>query len=114
MVVAEKKNRVTPFLGTLIFHTILFLIFYFIVFHTPIPPYPDQAGFGVEVALGTSDEGMGDNPGEPAPSKKTVATPTKSPSKDKSGTSNDKPVLSQDVEDNPYLGESKKKKQEKP
>src|ERR1035438_9384751 len=115
MVVAEKKNRTIPFLGTLLFHALLFLLFYFVVFHTPIPPYPDQAGFGVEVALGTSDEGMGDNPGEPAPSKKTtIAAPSKSTTKDKSGTSNEKPVLSQDTEDNPYLGENKKKKKEKP
>ncbi len=105
-----KKNRVTPMFGTLIFHALLFLIFFFIVFHTPLPPYPEASGFGVEVALGTSDEGMGDTPGEPAPSKKSVATPTKNTSKDKSGTSNEKPVLSQDTEDNPYLGDSKKKK----
>jgi hypothetical protein len=114
MVVAEKKNRITPFLGTLIFHTILFLIFYLVVFHTPIPPYPEQSGFGVEVALGTSDEGMGNTPGEPAPSKKAVAAPSKSTSKDKSSTNTENPVASQNTEDNPYLGESKKQKQEKP
>ncbi len=115
MEAAVKKNRALPFLGTLVFHAALFLIFFLIVFHTPIPPYPEGNGFGVEVALGTSDEGMGDTPGEPSPAKKSTTAPSKSSSKDKSATGTKDAVMSQDVEDNPYLGESKKKKNiEKP
>ena len=102
---AVQERRSIPFIGTLIIHGIVFLIFIFIVFHTPIPPYPDTAGFGVEVALGTSDEGMGDTPGEPANSSKSPAASTNS--KDKS-QNNNKAVLSED-NDNVYLGDNKKK-----
>src|ERR1017187_9264238 len=101
---AVRENRTIPMIGTVIVHGILFLIFLFIVFQTPIPPYPDAAGFGVEVALGTSDEGMGNTPGEPANSSKSAAASNNS--KDKS-QNNSKGVLSED-NDNVYLGENKK------
>jgi|ERR1035437_1227573 hypothetical protein len=105
MEAAVKERRSIPFIGTVIVHGILFLIFIFIVFHTPIPPYPETSGFGVEVALGTSDEGMGDTPGEPANSSKSASA--SSSAKDKS-QNNTKPILSEDNE-NVYLGDNKKK-----
>ncbi len=114
MEAVEEKRRSIPLIGTIVFHGLLFLLFIIVVFHTPNPPYPEASGFGVEVALGTSDEGMGDSPGEPTPAKKSASAPTQNNSKDKSATGDTKPTVSQDVEDNPYVGESKKKKADKP
>jgi len=62
---SEKKYNLLGFFGTTVFHGILLLLLIFVVFKTPIPPYPEEGGggtgLGIEVNLGNSDEGMGDN-----------------------------------------------------
>lgn len=54
------KNRLVALGGTLLFHALLFLIFILIVFKTPIPPFPETGGNGIEVNFGTSEDGMGE------------------------------------------------------
>jgi TonB family protein len=56
----DNNNRITALVGTLLFHTLLLLLFLFVVFKTPIPPFPDSGSPGIEVNFGLSDEGMGD------------------------------------------------------
>ncbi len=57
------QNHVLGIAGTLLFHGLLFLLFFLFVFHTPIPPWPDEGGGGggngLEINLGASSEGMG-------------------------------------------------------
>jgi TonB family protein len=58
---AEKNNRIYATLLTVTVHLLLFLLFLIIVFRTPIPPYPEGGGSGIEVNFGTSDQGFGEN-----------------------------------------------------
>jgi hypothetical protein len=61
--------------GTILFHALLFLLFILIVFKTPIPPFPETGGNGIEVNFGTSEDGMGDvQPEELADASTTAST----------------------------------------
>jgi TonB family protein len=56
------EHKVFASIRTVIVFTIIVLILLWIHFVTPIPPYPEGGGgpgMGLEVNLGTSDEGMG-------------------------------------------------------
>jgi outer membrane biosynthesis protein TonB len=59
------QNHILGIAGTLLFHGLLIFLFYVILFHTPIPPWPEEGGGGggngLEINLGTSDDGMGAN-----------------------------------------------------
>ena len=55
----KSDNRLAAIVGTLMFHGLLLLLFLFIVFKTPLPPFPDAGSPGIEVNFGTSDDGMG-------------------------------------------------------
>jgi TonB family protein len=66
----EDKNRLYGIIGTISFHVIMFLIFIFCGFTTPLPLPEEQ---GVEVNLGNSEEGMGDI--QPEQLTENVATP---------------------------------------
>ena len=55
-----RKNKLLALGGTFLFHALLFLVFILIVFKTPIPPFPETGGNGIEVNFGTSEDGMGD------------------------------------------------------
>jgi TonB family protein len=55
-----SKNKLLALGGTILFHALLFLVFILIVFKTPIPPFPETGGNGIEVNFGTSEDGMGD------------------------------------------------------
>jgi outer membrane biosynthesis protein TonB len=61
----QIQNHILGITGTLVFHGLLFLLFFLLVFHTPIPPWPEEGGGGggngLEINLGTSDEGMDEN-----------------------------------------------------
>ncbi len=64
---AEQKETNVPLatILTLAFHGLLLLLFVLIVFHTPIPPYPSVGGgSGLEVNLGNTENGMGNNNSE--------------------------------------------------
>ena len=54
------NNKILALTGTLLFHGMLFLLFVFIVFKTPIPPFPETGGNGIEVNFGDSEDGMGE------------------------------------------------------
>ncbi len=56
----SKNNKAAGLIGTLTFHALLFLLFWLIVFKTPIPPFPEEGGSGYEVNFGTSETGSGD------------------------------------------------------
>ena len=56
----DSNNRMAALLGTLLFHGLLLLLFLFIVFKTPLPPFPDAGSPGIEVNFGTSEDGMGE------------------------------------------------------
>lgn len=55
-----ETDRYIALGGTILFHVLLFVLFILIIFKTPIPPFPDTGGNGIEVNFGTSDDGMGD------------------------------------------------------
>jgi len=55
----ENTNRPLALVLTLVVHCLLFLGLYLVIIHTPIPPYPEGGGSGLEVNLGNSDEGTG-------------------------------------------------------
>lgn len=59
MEIEAQNNRWKALAGTLLFHGLLFLLFFLIAFKTPIPPYPESGGPGLEVNFGTSDDGIG-------------------------------------------------------
>jgi TonB family protein len=63
------KHRIGAVLRTIIVFIIIVLIMLLYRFYTPIPPYPEGGGgpgMGLEVNLGSSDQGMNDiQPGEP-------------------------------------------------
>lgn len=56
----SKNNKLAGLIGTLLFHGLLLLLFWLIVFKTPIPPFPEEGGGGYEVNFGTSETGSGD------------------------------------------------------
>ncbi len=78
----EQQNyRLGGLIGTLLFHGLLLLGMFLLVYKTPIPPFPETGGgqgSGLEVNLGYSDQGMGDfQPTELAiPEFKEVAKPS--------------------------------------
>lgn len=55
----ETKNRLSGIVVSALIHTVLLLCLYFIIIHTPDPPYVDNQG-GMTVNYGTSDVGTGD------------------------------------------------------
>jgi TonB family protein len=73
------QHRVFASIRTVIVFTIIILVLLWIHFTTPIPPYPEGGGgpgMGLEVNLGTSEEGMGkDQSLEPVEMPDFKATP---------------------------------------
>jgi len=111
----ERNNKVKALAGTIAFHTVILLIFIFVVFKNPDPPmFADTAG--VEVNFGLSDEGMGDVQPEPASSQasqpKPVAQEAKSQQQDIS--KEEKLVTQEDEESEPIPSSEKPKKEKKP
>lgn len=78
---AENKNRFAALGFTIGFHALLFLLFLFTVFITPIPPFEIKPVPEIEIGLGM--EGMGENAGgsgqndnDIASSEEVASTPT--------------------------------------
>ncbi len=74
----ESKKNVQAGTYTIIVCAALLIIFLFVRWSLPLPPVP-PADEGIEVNLGSSDQGLGDDqpfePGQPAPANQPVYTP---------------------------------------
>src|SRR3972149_2424513 len=57
----DRNNRLIAMGVTTLFAVLLFIIFLFIKFITPIPPFEESAMGGLEVNFGFDNQGMGDN-----------------------------------------------------
>lgn len=122
----QIQNHILGIAGTLLVHGLLIFLFYIIVFHTPIPPWPEEGGGGggngLEINLGTSDQGMGTNQyadiSMPSFENKKVAEPVTPAAEQepKQIKTQDEEVLTQDNEESvavPSKTEKTKKKTEK-
>jgi outer membrane biosynthesis protein TonB len=122
----QIQNHILGIAGTLLFHGVLIFLFYMIVFHTPIPPWPEEGGGGggngLEINLGTSNEGMGADQfadiSMPSFENRKVSEPVTPPSEQdvKMAKTQDEEVLTQDNEESvavPSKTENTKKKTEK-
>jgi TonB family protein len=101
----KKKSRILGILCTFFVTGCILLILLLIILHTPIPPFPEGgggAGNGIELNLGFSDAGMGNNQQELAPSSETTPQLVVKTAPEE--------VLTQDMEDAPSLNEKKEPK----
>ncbi len=109
----NNNNRIAAVVGTLLFHGLLFLLFLFIVFKTPIPPFPDAGSPGIEVNFGISDEGMGEvQPREATSLKNSQAPELTEEIKtqiDKLAAPVEEAVVTQETEDAPEILKEKPK-----
>lgn len=95
----QNTNRPLALILTLAVHGILVLLFVFLIFRTPIPPYPEVGGGGgLEVNFGNTDYGSGHNNSE-----ELLALNTK----DISQNSENNEYITQESEDNPALNVKK-------
>jgi TonB family protein len=104
-----KHSRLYSFLCTIFIVGIIFGIFFLYIIHTPNPPFPDTGGGGtgngIELNLGFSDMGMGDNQAEMTIPEEKVATPPEEAIEEEK-------IVTQDNEDAPVIQEAKKPKKE--
>jgi len=56
----EPLNKVYAMVLTIAVHVGLFFIFLYLMITTPIPPYPEGGGSGIQVNFGTSENGSGE------------------------------------------------------
>jgi TonB family protein len=97
----QNTNRPLALILTFVFHGLLVLLFVFLIFHTPIPPYPEVGGGGgLEVNFGNTDFGSGNNNSE-----QLIALNTK----ELNQSSDDNNVITQESEDNPAVSVNKNK-----
>ena len=108
----QAKDHLLGLAGTLLFHGLLVVLFLTLVFTTPIPPWPEEGGggggSGLEINLGTGDEGMNDNQfadvSMPSFENKKTADVQPDPSENtKVDADQNEDVLAQDIEDAPAL-----------
>jgi outer membrane biosynthesis protein TonB len=82
----ERKTRIAAIAGTILFHAMLVIALLFLAFHTPLPLPGEE---GVEVNLGSSNEGMGDiQPEEPTEATAAASTPSQNKTDDQLVTEN--------------------------
>ena len=100
------KNRVKGVTGTILFHVVLLMLFLFFGLSTPLPLPGEE---GVEVNLGTSDEGAGFIQKEQAAQTQTPVPVPEPPAED------NEEILTQEVEETPAIEEvmEEEKEQEK-
>lgn len=111
---SNNNAKIYAIIGTLVFHVLVFALFLFVVFKTPLPPFPDTGPPGMEVNFGTSDDGMGDvqpenYTGENAQSDENNSEPENNPNVDEEA------LITQETEDAPEVKkvEPKEKKEVK-
>lgn len=96
----KRRSSALALLFTLLLVGSLVIILLMIILRTPIPPYPEGGGGkgdGIELNLGFSDAGMGNNPQE-------LATPEKENPQTEAKPDNER-LLTQDVEEAPDINE---------
>ncbi len=97
-------------LGTLIFHTLLLMIFIFFGFITPLP-LPEEAG--ILINFGDSETGLGSE--EPHTNEQFVrSTQPENIPENIEETSKEDPVMTQETEDAPAMKPANKPKEKKP
>ncbi|MEP7263140.1 MAG: TonB family protein [Bacteroidota bacterium] len=105
----SNSDRWKAFAGTLIFHGLILLVFFLIVFQNPDPPlFSDNSG--VEVNFGFSEDGTGDI--QPEPDKDLIKTTPQQQQKEKERVE-EKDILTQDLEDAPEIAKKEVKKEVK-
>jgi len=72
----SDKNKRTAIVGTLLFHVLVIIVLIFTGLTPPMPPRPE---IGVEVNLGSNDEGMGEK--QPDKPIEEISTPPPTPQK---------------------------------
>jgi hypothetical protein len=103
---AEPRNKVYAMTLTIVVHAILLGILMFFVITTPIPPYPEGGGSGIQVNFGTSENGSGDvQPEEYLP----VDMQNMNENNNSSDISNDGETVTQDNENAPVIEDIKNK-----
>lgn len=91
----QNTNRPLALILTIAVHGLMVLLFIFLIFRTPIPPYPEVGGGGgLEVNFGNTDFGSGNNNSE-----ELLALNTK----DISQNSDNNEYITQETEDNPAM-----------
>jgi len=122
----QVRSQIIGIAGTLLVHGLLVLLFILLVFHTPIPPWPEEGGggggSGLEINLGNSDDGMYANESAPISIpdfENNKVSQTVEPPMDpdmKSANTDAEDILAQDNEESvavPAKPENVKKKVEK-
>jgi protein TonB len=106
---AENKNKYTALVFTIGFHALLFLLFVFLVFVTPIPPFEIKPVPEIEISLGM--EGMGNmkSGGSGQNEKELAASPDVTPTK---AVANDAPNLVTDDAETVSIKTNPKNKKE--
>jgi hypothetical protein len=95
----QNTNRPLALILTLVFHGLMVILFVFLIFRTPVPPYPEAGGGGgLEVNFGNTNFGSGNNNSE-----ELIAMNTQ----DISQTSDNDDYITQENEDNPALNVKK-------
>lgn len=99
------QRRSVALIGTLVLHGLLLLFFILWKIITPIPPFPENmgGGAGMELSLGFTDLGMGDNTEDPtpeAPAQQQVNTPPPTPTEEA--------LVTSDVDENTAVAPEKK------
>ncbi len=101
----EKKNKAKATVGTIVFHILLIAALLFLGLSTPLPLPGEE---GVEVNLGSSNVGMGNQQAE-TPAPKIVPKPKPKPVVEEEVKED---IITQDVEDAPVIEEKKEEKKE--
>lgn len=109
----ERNNKLKALAGTLLFHGLIFILFFLIVFKNPDPPmFSDTAG--IEVNFGLSEDGMGDVQPEPASSQARASQAMVEAQKNMAeDVSKEEKLLTQEVDDAPAVASSEKPKKDK-
>jgi hypothetical protein len=109
----ENTNKPLALALSVIFHGLLLLVFLFVIFTTPIPPYPVVGGGGgLEVNFGTSANGMGNvQPEQYLPIDMKVID--QQSNKTNKTSKNDNDIMTQDIDDAPELKTSIVNKKDK-
>jgi len=107
-IVQDRDSR-TGLIVSIVFHTILFLLFLFFGLTHPIPP-PEKEG--ITINFGTSDDGM-PNEQNNTPSEQSQDIPTETAISDpQPSESVEEEILTQTTEDAPSIDKKEKEKEE--